>query len=289
MSKADLTKKLRNFAWLCGCLFIFFCGFPGGITSAQADLGGVKGKYSDWLDELIRSKSYEALVKDPSQHDSPEPVSVTCLDTPEDKYYIGVVQNMRVKAPLEKLQAVVEDIASYDQLFPDYAKIRVDSREGNRIMTFWENKVPVFFIPNVRYRMIYQLDLSDPNIKFFRYQLEKKGNLVESDGFIVLTKLSETETRYLEIDFFNADWGMATTFAPGRIWPDSVDVLYISDLAFQLKAEHPLWTNNQCRTEAEKTVDLMKQKPGRRCADALIKDWRLEFPKLPPFAHSQPK
>ena len=55
---------------------------------------------------------------------------------------------------------------------------------------------------------------------------------------------------------------MATTFAPSRIWPDSVDVFYISDLAFQLKAEHPLWTNHQCRTEAEKTVDIMNKSPA---------------------------
>ena len=166
MSKADLIKKYRGFA----CLFAVFVF----AATAHADLGGVKGKYSDWLDELLRSKSYEALVKDPSPQ-NPEPVTVTCLDTPGDKYYIGVVQNMRVKASLEKLRAVVEDFGSYDQLFPDYAKINVVSREGNRVLTFWENKIPVFFIPNVRYRHDLSARSERPEHENFSLSARKKG------------------------------------------------------------------------------------------------------------------
>lgn len=247
------------------------------ILDAQADLGGVKGRYTDWIDRLIQTKSYAHFVKNQAQ----EPVSVTCLETSGQKYYIGIVQNMRVKAPIQKLQEVVSDIGSYVDLFPGYAAIQVTSREGPRLVTAWEQKVPVFFIPNVHYEMIYQLDLVNPNTKIYRYQLSKKTTLRESDGFIVLEKISDSETRYLEVDFFDADWGMAESFAPGRIWTDSVDGLYQSDLAFLLKAEHPDWSNSRCREEADKTVDKMSKKPGERCVAAKIANWKQEFPGLP--------
>ncbi len=264
------------------------------LSSADVagSLGGVKGKYSDWLDGMIQSKAYEGLVKEPTPptgRDDQDPVSVLCLDTPGNRFHIGVVQRMQVHASLEKLAKVVEGFDSYVDLFPGYASIKVKSREGNRVITSWEQKIPIFFIPNVHYEMIYQIaagSTDDPNTKIYRYQLLKKGDLRESDGFIVLRKISPDETRYLEVDFFDAEWGAAETFAPSRIWTDSVDGLYLSDLAFQLKAEHPDWNDKRCRSEADKIVDKMKQKPGERCVAAKADGWKriLELTSLPqPF------
>ena len=169
MSKADLMKKFRNSAWL----FVFFFGFPGGITLAHADLGGVKGKYSDWLDELLRSKSYEALVKDPSLQNSPEPVSVTCLDTPGDNYWSRAEHaresSSRKAAGRSRGHCILRSALS--RLCQN--QNRLPRREPNHDLLGKQD--PGFFIPNVRYRMIYQLDLGDPNTKIFRYQLEKRG------------------------------------------------------------------------------------------------------------------
>lgn len=263
-------SKLSSFIFAA-----FFAAIPWiSPGTAAADLGGVKGRYTDWFDELLKSKAYDHLVKEPSQ----EPVSVTCLETSGQRFYIGVVQNMRVKAPLTTVQAVVSNFASYADLFPGYAAIRETSRSGTRVMTYWEQRIPVFFIPNVKYEVIYDLGFDDPNVKTYRYQLNKKGDIRESEGLIVLEKISDTETRYIEIDFFDADWGILTTFAPGRIWTDSVDSLYLSDLSFLLKAEHPDWGNKRCRDEADKMVDQMKKKPGERCVAAKFADWSQGFP-----------
>jgi hypothetical protein len=255
-------------------------------------LGGVKGKYSDWIDQLLQSKAYLSLVKDPTlpaTRDDQDPVSVSCLETPGNRFHIGVIQNMVVHAPLQNLAKVVEDIDSYVDLFPGYASVQVKSREGNRLVTYWEQKIPVFFIPNVRFEMIYQLGLAgaDPDTRIYRYELLKKGNLRESDGFIVLRKINDNETRYLEVDFFDADWGALETFAPGRIWTDSVDGLYLSDLGFLLKAEHPDWSNRRCREEADKTVDKMKKKPGERCVAAKADSWK-HISSLIPMPQASP-
>jgi hypothetical protein len=255
----------------------FFSVFFGLDAPARADLGGVKGRYTQWLDEVLKSKSYEHFVKEPSL----EPVSVTCLETAGERFYIGVVQNMRVQAPIERLQSVVSNINSYVELFPGFKAIRVTSQAGPRLMTYWEQRIPVFFIPNVRYEMIYELAVDDPSVKIYHYQLNKKSNLRESDGFIVLEKITDGETRYIEVDFFDADWGVLTTFAPGRIWTDSVDGLYLSDLAFLKKAEHPDWSNTRCREEADKIVDEMKKKPGERCVADKQSDWGKAFPGIP--------
>ena len=267
-------SKLSSFIFAA-----FFAGFHWFLpVAASADLGGVKGRYTQWFDELLMSKSYDRLVKEPSD----EPVSVTCIETTGQKFYIGVIQNMRIKAPIQTVQSVVSDFASYVDLFPGYEAIRVESKNGPRLLTYWEQRIPLFFIPNVRFEMIYLLGLDDPNVKTFRYQLNKKGNLRESDGLIVLEKISDTETRYIEADFFDADWGILTTLAAHRIWPEAVDGLYLSDLAFLLKAEHPDWNNRRCRDEAEKTIDRMKKKPGDRCAAGKLADWSHGFPGVSP-------
>jgi hypothetical protein len=263
---------------------IALCGiFCLASSTAHAE---VQGRYTDWLKELLASKSYGKLVN-PTLPDSTteQPDQVTCLETPKERFYIGVAQSMIVKAPLQEVAKVVEDIDQFVDLFPGYAKVKVLSRTPDRIETFWEQRIPVFFIPNVKYEMIYFLSRPDDKTRLYRYQLKDKGEIKESDGFIALEKINEQTTRYFELDFFNADWGALETFAPGRIWKDSVDGLYISDRAIQLKAENPNWTAKQAREAAENTVEKVEKTthktPGEACADLKTLQWNQALPGLP--------
>lgn len=235
------------------------------------------GTYSDWLDRLLTDQQYEVLF----QETPDDSVKLNCLETEGRKYFIGVVQNMKVKAPIQVLTEVVSGIGSYAELFPGYAAIREVSREGSRVLTYWEQKIPVFFVPNVSYEMDYDLRLEDPSLKIFRYKLHQPGDLKESDGFIILKKISDSETRYLEIDFFDANWGVLEVFAPSRIWTDSVEGLYLSDLAFLLKAEHLDWSNRRCREAAEKALKALRPRPGEQCVQFRAKNWKMPFPGLP--------
>jgi len=267
---------------ICG---IFYLASP----TAHAE---VQGRYTNWLKELLASKSYEKLIN-PAFPDSTDdkPVQVTCLETPKQRYYIGVAQSMIVKAPLDQVASVVENIDQDGDLFPGFAKVKILSRSGGQLDTFWEQRIPVFFIPNVKYEMIYTFlprddhDDLDKKTRCYRYQLKDRGKLKESDGFIVLQKLGDQTTRYIEIDFFDAEWGALETFAPGRIWKDSVDGIYISDRATQLKAENPSWSAKQAREAAEKTVEKIEKAthktPGEACADLKTLEWDKALPGLP--------
>jgi hypothetical protein len=191
---------------------------------------------------------------------------------------------MIVKAPLEEVVKVIEDIDQYVDLFPGFAKVKLESRSPEQFVTFWEQRVPVFFIPNVKYEMVYFPVRPDDKTRVYRYQLKDKGQIKESDGFIAMEKINDQTTRYFELDFFNANWGALETFAPGRIWKDSVDGLYISDRATQLKAENPTWTAKQAREAAEKTAEKIEKtthkSPGEACADLKTLNWNKAFPGL---------
>ena len=264
--------------------FIFFGIFCLVISSAKAE---VQGRYTDWIKELVTSKSYEKLINPalPDSTDS-QPVQMTCLETQKERYYIGVTQSMIIKAPLDEVAKVVENIEQDVDLFPGFAKVKVISHVGDQVDTFWEQRIPIFFIPNVKYEMIYYfLPHPDEKTRLYRYQLKERGRIKESDGFIALEKISDQATRYFEIDFFDAEWGALETFAPGRIWKDSLDGIYISDRATQLKAENPSWTAKQAREAAEKTAEKIEKEthktPGEVCADHKTLQWDQTFPGLP--------
>jgi hypothetical protein len=254
------------------------------ISSAEAE---VQGRYTDWIKELVTSKSYEKLIN-PALSDSTDlqPVQMTCLETQKERYYIGAAQSMIIKAPLDEVAKVVEDIEQDVDLFPGFAKVKVLSRTGDQVDTFWEQRIPIFFIPNVKYEMIYYfLAHPDEKTRLYRYQLKERGRIKESDGFIALEKISDQATRYFEVDFFDAEWGALETFAPGRIWKDSLDGIYISDRATQLKAENPSWTAKQAREAAEKTAEKIEKEthktPGEACSDHKTLQWDQTFPGLP--------
>jgi hypothetical protein len=223
----------------------------------DAPLGGVASAYAPILDQKIRSWPPAEVVeaaKTPAASDS-NPVRLQCVETPGSRFYIGLIQHMHVAADVSKVAEVLNDFVHYKELFPDFDDIHVVSREDNKILTFWEQHIPVFFIPNVKYEVIYVVDDSRADRKFYRYELSKVNHIKNNDGLIVLEPDEKGGTRYTEYDFFDADWGPLTTFAPGRIWKDSVEGIYLSDVAIGLKAEHPDWTYKQVAQESRKKLE----------------------------------
>jgi hypothetical protein len=86
------------------------------------------------------------------------------------------------------------------------------------------------------------------------------------------------------MDFFKADWGLVETLAPERIWKDTADSLYISDLAIKLKAELPELSSKRARDNAnaflENQEKTIKKSAGQICSDQKILNWAEKFPGL---------
>jgi hypothetical protein len=234
-------------------------------------LPGPQSPYTDALARLLahwppRDIDYSLGERDPN------PVHVRCIETPGEKYYIGLDQFMFVEAPLSRVETTLDDVAHYKDLFPDFDDVHVSSRDGNLMTIFWEQHIPVFFIPNVKYETYYLLDKSSPDRKVYRYKIKESGHLKLNDGIIVLEKAGPLRTRYTEYDFYDADWGPLKTFAPGRIWKESVEGIYLSDVAIKLRAENPDWSYERIAKESR---EILKRFPVDA---ALEKRRRFESP-----------
>lgn len=239
------AQDLKKFRLTAALLFI-----AARCIAAESanDLAGVPSPYTQVVLGLING-----FVKKGSTVVFPQiksPVFLQCWETPGNDLYIGVEQRMSIEAPFAQVRAVIDDIDHYQQLFPGYQDIHVESRASNLLETYWEQRIPVFFVPNAKYEMIYQVDTSDPNRAIYRYQLKKPASLKMSDGFVLISKEGENKTRYVEYDFFDAVWGAAKIFGGTKIWHDTIEGVALSDLAIKLKAENPTWSDEKARSDS---------------------------------------
>ena len=189
------------------------------------------------------------------------PVAIRMYRTPGSPYYIGMEKQMLVQAPLARLEAVMDNFDHYRDLFPDFRIIREENRDGNRVEVFFQRGVPVPFVEDIFYRLTYLLDKTDPLQKVYRYHLKESNNLKRSDGLIFLDAISENETRFHAFDFYEADWSVLKIMGADRIWRDTIQGTFLSDLCIKMRAEHPDWTYERIRREREKiapTFDVNK-------------------------------
>ncbi len=236
------------------------------MAIAKAGLGdnrlsGVKGFYTPRISSLI------AQVE---SGDAPKPqssIELTCYRHPSDKYYIGVKQVLLIHAAIEKVKAVLDDINNYDHLFPGYKDVRVVSRNGADLLTYWEQTAPLPIIPNIKYEILYHISELKNSARLYRYQLYKPTRITASDGFILIRSVDAATTSYVEYDFFNANWGAAKILGAKKIWRDSVEGLALSDLATKLRAENDSWSDERSRRESRK---WLKREQVENCVNHRI-------------------
>jgi hypothetical protein len=230
----------------------------GPVHALDEDLGGPPSRYAG---ALLSAAQRRELPVAPDA--GPAPVALRCVATPGDGKYVGIVQWMDVGAPVDAVDAVIADVGHYRDLYPGVADAREvpGSRDGNRWVTAWEQRVPVFFIPNTRYQLTTLVSRSAARV-VYRYRLARRGELTSSDGLIVLEAAGAGRTRFVEYDFFNARWGLV----PERlVWRESLRGAFGSDVALKLRAEHPAWSFKRIGAEVER---LGREAEGliERCA-----------------------
>lgn len=229
-------------------------------------LEGPESQYTGYLLKLIQSwpTQNQNLPKTIPGNEK-NPVQLQCIETPGNSDYIGIQQFMVVNAAIQKVEAILDDINHYQDIFPDFDDIHIISRDENKILTYWEQHIPLFFVPNVKYQVHYLWDKSSADRKMYRYQLKESKSLKKSDGLIVIERdssasVSAPRTRYFEYDFYDADWGILKTIAPDRIWTESVEGVYRSDVAIKLKAENPSWDAKRIVEESKKLLEAFPVK-----------------------------
>lgn len=183
-----------------------------------------------------------------------KPIQLLCLETPGNDLYIGLEQVMWIEAPLTTVDAVLSDIEHYQQLFPGYDQVKLVEKKDNSFTVFWEQHIPVFFMANIKFETVYTFEKT-PQRVIYRYQLKEPGKVKFSDGLIVLDASTEDRTRFVEYDFFDVDYGALKTLGASRIWRDSVESLFLADMALKLKSERPELSYAEIATLGKKALE----------------------------------
>ncbi len=222
---------------------------PKEVASVSSVVEGPQSPYTEWMLTLLAQWPASGR-RFPGEGE--RPVWLRCLETPDHPNYVGVEQTLRVNAPFEAVLSVLEDINHYAEIFPSYKDIRILENTGTKLLTYWEQIIPFFLLPNVKYEMWYLVAKSHPGRAIFRYQLKSSNSLKSSDGVIVIEKNGE-RTDYTEYDFFDAKWGLLA-LSPQRIWRESVEGIFLSDMGIKLKAEDPKKSGKDIQQSAKSVL-----------------------------------
>jgi hypothetical protein len=238
-------------------LTLWLAGPEAWASRPEVELQGPKSIYTPIISDLARGLA-EGTPPGALNLALPagQDIRVECLETPGQEFYVGIGQLIRINAPFEAVEAVMDDVASYQKLFPGFADVHLVSRQGDRQVTAWEQRIPVFFIPNAKYEMEYVITKPSTERKVWRYQLLRSKTVKVDDGLIMIERDGQA-TRFVEYDFWDAEWGVLKSLAPGRIWNDSLEGLVKTGLAIKLKAENPSKSNEWAHDEARDRVKAL--------------------------------
>ena len=74
------------------------------------------------------------------------------------------------------------------------------------------------------------------------------------DGLTMFKKISDQETSFSELDFINANWGIAKTLSPKTIWKDTIRGLAAGDFELKMRAETPEKSSHDIKRDAQFAV-----------------------------------
>lgn len=212
--------------------------------------------YSAKVDWVANHWPLAELANVPNQS---ETLSLTALATTDDDGYIGAAQHMMVKAPLKRIAEFLESFPNYVGYYNGLkaAKILATKNVDGKSFTevAFEQNIPIPLVSNDKSTMLYSVWSPSATLRIFRYQLLEGNHLIANDGVIVLEEISPGLTRYFELDFWNAPWGVAKALGLATLWKHNLEGLVQSDLAIKLYAENPEWSAEKVLEESKNLAD----------------------------------
>ena len=242
-------------------------------------MGAKPGEYSPKLEEVLGHWPPTGLKSVGNQ--ATEPLKVNCIRTSGQELLIGFVQTQIVDATIEKIRSVLDGYSDYPELFDDLKEAKIIEKKGDFFTVFSEQRIPVPLVPNEKNEMVYtthplkEKGLSKDGTWVYEYRFKKSNNLKFNDGMIVLESLPSKLTRYVEYDFYDANWGLAKTFSGTKgIWKNSYEGLTQSDLAVKFKSEKPETPSKEIKKKTDQlSEEASKKFDLKDCVDWEKSDW----------------
>jgi hypothetical protein len=246
MKKISITTG--SLAILAMSIRLLAADFP-----VETTLPGPTGLYRNAMIQLIKTWPGENPAKEPD-YDKEPPVVLSQIKTEGKEYYIGIEQKMLINAPLEQVETVVDAIDEYHNMYTTLKDSKILSKEKNEWTVHYEQKIPVFFVPNVKFTMAYITDKTNKDRKAYRYQYSEGQSLLFDDGIVMLER-SGGKTKFTKYDFYEPDLGIAKIFSGNKVWKQSFEDMFQADYALKLKAENPGWDYSKVKDTSSKAAD----------------------------------
>jgi hypothetical protein len=235
------------------------------------------GIYADKIRELS-----DRWIKPETDLNHSLPLSemkIQSIKTTGDKTYVGILAKALIKAKLENVLSVLKNIDAYKKIYPGLDEISFVGGQDDKTDIHWKFSGPMG--THTVYNTIQRVIEVTPNKALLVYRLKDSKDVRETDGFIFLQE-SNGLTKYLSVDFFNANWGLAGTFFEDTIWKTSFDNTQKASLAIKSEAEK---LSNPKETEAQKVSvsfigldDRAKQKTFENLASEIFSGDKHEQP-----------
>lgn len=237
-------------------LFISFIAYS--LTAFSSTV--VQSNYTESIDQLTPLQVSELFNKYHSTSKDKN-IYLTCLESSDDKLYIGLWHSLVINSTLKNVTSIIEDFEKYHDFFEgiEASKI-IKNIDLDKWIVEFENKSPIFFIPNIHYQMEYK-KIPVLNGAMYKYHLSSlylQSSITFSDGLIFL-KEEDGITKFYELDFFNANWGVLGKITGSKIWNDSVKELAISDLELKYKAENLKLSSSEKKEKVYSTLKLISE------------------------------
>ena len=186
---------------------------------------------------------------------------VICLSTVENPFLIGMVHQVPIHSPIEKVISIFEDFESYPKIFKDLKRVKIiEKSDAKGFLVEYESVIPIPFVPNSVYQLQYRGKTEEkPQFqRSYTFELKKGNDLKSLDGVAILRRLGPTETLYQEVDFMDADWGVAKTFGAKAIWKDTISGTFESDFGLKFKSENPNMESREIMKQSRFSVESKK-------------------------------
>ena len=210
------------------------------------NLTGVNSIYSVRLKNLFLKNM---TIPQKGSHDA---LKITRINTQSNELYIGMKQEMIVKASVRDVAGILDDFAHYHEMFDDLVKAEIVSYSNSGFSLLQEQNIPIPFVSNVVFTLNYFVDKALPDRMGYLYKLKSSNNMNFNDGMIKLARISDNECYFIEYDFVSADWSLLGSIASNKIWESSIEGAVVSNMIIKLKAEHPDWPYSKVKKEAKK-------------------------------------
>lgn len=185
------------------------------------------------------------------------PFTIQCFHHPDHSFYIGSKTTALINAPLSAVEKVVDNVNGYNDIFFGFEDIKKTESLPKGFTVFWHRAIPVPFIPDLRYEVVYQTSKDAAARKTYRYQMKEKIDLLKGlDGLIVLEAAGPKQTQLTQFLFLDGRYGVMQTFSPGKIWGDAIRDVYLANLGIKLRAENPELNREKLRDLIQKTYKV---------------------------------